>query len=79
MDENYLTHVKYHTARLIEVRDEMSELMEKIKKDGYTQTEYVLLNDLDVNLRVQTELLDQAVRLLDQPEKKTFLKKILKK
>lgn len=77
MNDN-LHSVKYHTAQIVDVQKRMSELVEKINSDGFTDTERILLNDLEIQLHVHADFLDEAVK--NFPAKKVpFWKKPFQK
>lgn len=74
--------VEYHTTHLAEARDELVSIVDQLQGNPDT-TDFgrlrVLLNDVTIQIQVHTQLLEQAVSMLDEPKPASFWKRIFQK
>lgn len=72
--------IKYHTANLADAREALVLLTDRLQETKDLNPEIqILLNDTVIKIRVHTELLEQAVSMLDAPKPAPFWKTIFKK
>ena len=70
--------VKYHTTHLAEARDELVSIVDRLRETPDTELQ-ILLNDVTIQIQVHTQLLEQAVSMLDEPKPASFWKRIFQK
>lgn len=70
--------VKYHTTHLAEARDELVSVVDRLQETPDTELQ-ILLNDVTIQIQVHTQLLEQAVSMLDEPKPASFWKRFFQK
>lgn len=72
--------VKYHTAHLAEAREELVSITDRLQENKDLNPEiHILMNDVVIQIQVHTQLLEQAVSMLDEPKPASFWKRIFQK
>lgn len=72
--------VEYHTTHLAEARDELVSITDQLRENKDLNPEiHIRLNDVVIQIQVHTDLLEQAVSMLDEPKPASFWKRIFQK